>query len=312
MYPNPVDIDALSREAGSSAEQPRSVHASATASTTCCRSNSRGAGGLNAPSASSGLDNVDQSIAFSNTLTLSNRTVNETRVQFAHGDLSALPSDPIGPAVSIAGVASFGTLSSSPQGRRNELFQVVNNLSHHAGAHALRAGVDVIYNDDTITFPRAVRGTYAFSSLANFLAGTYNASGFTQTFGETAVSQTNPNVGLYVQDEWKANDSLTVNAGLRYDLQMLETIDTDRNNVSPRLGFAWTPTASRRTVVRGSAGLFFDRVPLRALANALLSAGNTTDLNQLRQIGISLSPAQAGSACVSEYSRRAPCRRSRS
>jgi hypothetical protein len=256
--------------------------------------NSRGAGGLNAPSASSGLDNLDQSIALSNTFTLSDRTVNETRVQYSHGDLSALPSDPIGPAVSIAGVASFGTLSASPQGRRNGLFQVVNNLSHHAGAHALRAGIDVVYNDDTITFPRAARGTYAFSSLANFLTGTYNASGFTQTFGETAVSQTNPNIGLYVQDEWKANDSLTVNAGLRYDLQRLETIDTDRNNVSPRLGLAWTPTASRRTVVRGSAGLFFDRVPLRALANALLSAGNTTDLNQLRQVGISLSPAQAG------------------
>ncbi len=256
--------------------------------------NSRGAGALNAPTASSGLDNVDQSIAFSNTLTLSARTVNETRVQFAYGDLKALPSDPIGPAVSIAGVASFGTLSGSPQGRLNKMYQVVNNLSHQARAHAVRAGVDFIYNDDTITFPRAVRGSYAFSSLPNFLAGTYNPSGFTQTFGDTVVSQRNPNLGLYVQDEWKASSSLTVNAGLRYDLQFLETIDTDTNNVSPRVGFAWLPSGSRRTVVRGSAGLFFDRVPLRALANALLSAGNTTDVTQLRQIGISLSPTQAG------------------
>jgi hypothetical protein len=47
-------------------------------------------------------------------------------------------------------------------------------------------------------------------------------------------------------------------------------------------------------VVRGSAGLYVDRVPLRALANALLSAGNTTDLANLRQIGVSLSPTQAG------------------
>ena len=46
--------------------------------------------------------------------------------------------------------------------------------------------------------------------------------------------------------------------------------------------------------MRGSAGLFYDRVPLRAVANALLSAGNTTDLAQLRQISVSLSPAQAG------------------
>jgi Carboxypeptidase regulatory-like domain/TonB dependent receptor len=256
--------------------------------------NSRGAGALNAPTASSALDNVDQSIAFSNTLMLSNRTVNETRVQAAYGNLEALPSDSIGPGVSIAGVATFGTLSGSPRGRLNKMYQVVNNLSHHAGTHALRAGVDFIYNDDTITFPRSVRGSYTFSSLASFLTGTYNALGFTQTFGETVAAQTNPNVGLYVQDEWKVSPSLTVNAGLRYDVQMLETINTDRNNVSPRIGFAWTPAESRRTIIRGSVGLFFDRVPLRALANALLSAGNTTDLAQLRQIGITLSPTQAG------------------
>ena len=257
-------------------------------------SNARGAGGLNAPTASSGLANVDQSFAFSNTVTLSPRTVNETRAQFAYGNLKALPSDPIGPAVSIAGVASFGTLSGSPQGRLNKMYQAVNNLSHQEGAHALRAGVDFLYNDDTITFPRSVRGAYTFSSLANFLTGTYNTSGFTQTFGETIVSQTNANVGVYVQDEWKVNPALTVNAGVRYDLQFLETIDVDADNVSPRLGLAWTPTESRRTVVRGSAGLFFDRVPLRALANALLSAGNTTDLSQLRQTNVSLSPAQDG------------------
>src|SRR3954468_7416699 len=87
---------------------------------------------------------------------------------------------------------------------------------------------------------------------------------------------------------------LTLNMGLRYDLQFLKTIATDTNNVSPRLGFAWSPFESRRTVVRGSFGLFYDRVPLRALANALLSAGNTTDVANLRQISISLSPAQAG------------------
>ncbi len=154
--------------------------------------NSRGAGALNAPSASSGLDNIDQSIAFSNTWSITDRTVNETRVQFARGDLKALPSDPVGPAVSIAGVASFGTLSGSPQGRLNKMVQVVSNLSHQAGAHALRAGVDFIYNDDTITFPRSVRGAYNFSSLGNFLSGTYNASGFTQTFGDSVVTQTKP------------------------------------------------------------------------------------------------------------------------
>ena len=256
--------------------------------------NSRGAGGLSAPSGSAGLDNRDQAVSVSNTLTLGARTVNETRAQFTHSDLLALSTDQIGPTVSIAGAATFGTFASSPQGRLNTMFQIVDTIAQQRGAHALRAGVDVLLNDDTITFPRAVRGSYAFSSLANFLAGTYNNAGFTQTFGDTVVTQRNTNLGLYAQDEWSATPRLTLNLGLRYDLQFLDAVDTDTNNVSPRAGFAWTPFASRDLVVRGSAGLFFDRVPLRPLANALLSAGNSTDLTRLRQRNIALSPGQAG------------------
>jgi hypothetical protein len=174
------------------------------------------------------------------------------------------------------------------------MYQVVNNLSHQAGPHAFRVGADFLYNGDRITFPRSLRGGDTFSSLANFLAGVYGNAGFTQTFGATDVSQTNPNLGVYVQDEWKVSPRVTLNLGMRGDLQLLETIKTDTNNISPRVGMVWSPFDSRRTVVRGSAGLFYDRVPLRALANALLSAGNTTDLTNLRQIGVSLSPTQAG------------------
>jgi hypothetical protein len=256
--------------------------------------NSRGAGGLSAFTASSNLDNVDQAIAVGNVLILTPRTVLETRAQFAHGDLAAPPSDLVGPAVSIAGVATFGTSSSSPTGRVNRMYQIVNNLSHQRGAHAFRAGVDFLYNDDLITFPRSVRGSFTFSSLANFLSGTYNNAGFGQTFGITEISQTNPNLGVFVQDEWKVTPALTLNAGIRYDLQWLETIDLDTNNVSPRVGLAWAPFESRRTLVRASGGLFYDRVPLRALANALMSAGNTTDVTALRQFAVALSPTQAG------------------
>ena len=257
-------------------------------------SNSRGAGALSAASASAGLANTDQTVAVGNVWSISPRTVNETRAQYTRSVLAALPTDGIGPAVSISGVASFGTLSGSPTGRVNNLYEIADNLSHQVGGHALRAGVDFLYNDLAITFPRSVHGSYAFSSLANFLAGTYNSSGYTQTFGNTAVSQTNPNVGFYAQDEWKVTPRLTLNLGVRYDLQFIRTIATDTNNVSPRAGFAWTPFASRRTVVRGGFGLYYDRVPLRAVANALLSSNNTTNLTATTQANISLSPTQAG------------------
>src|SRR5262249_39933055 len=70
--------------------------------------NSRGAGGLFAASASASLDNTDHTIAMSNVWTVSPRLVNETRGQFTHSDLAAPPSDLVGPAVAIAGIATFG------------------------------------------------------------------------------------------------------------------------------------------------------------------------------------------------------------
>ncbi len=256
--------------------------------------NARGAGGLATPTASSGLDNLDQSLAATHTLAVSSRLLNEVRAQVVVSNLQAPPSDLVGPAVNIAGVASFGTLSTSPVGRENRMAEVIESLTWQRGAHAVRTGAAVLLNDDAITFPRARRGAYTFSSLANFLNGTYNNQGFTQTFGETVVEQSNPNVGMYVQDEWRIRPGLTAHLGLRYDLQFLETIRTDADNVSPRAGVAWTPGGSGRTVVRASTGVFYDRVPLRALANALLSAGNTTDLANLRQTGLALSPGQTG------------------
>src|SRR6185437_13161818 len=113
-----------------------------------------GAGGLIAISAAGALHDLDQTIAVSNIFTLSPRTVHETRRQFTRRNLTALPNDTIGPAVSISRVASFGTLSASPTGRLDHLYEVVDNVSHQTGNHSLRAGVDFLFNDLTITLDR--------------------------------------------------------------------------------------------------------------------------------------------------------------
>ena len=54
-----------------------------------------------------GTDATQLVLTNSNTMTLSSRTVNETRAQISHGDLQAPPTDPFGPAVSIAGVGQW-------------------------------------------------------------------------------------------------------------------------------------------------------------------------------------------------------------
>ena len=251
--------------------------------------NSRGAGGLSAVTAGAGLNDFDSNIAASNIATLSARTVNETRVQFLYSGLKAPVNDAVGPAVSIAGVATFGTLSASPTRRLDHTYQAVDTLSHQAGAHALRAGVDFLNNDLAITFPQAARGSYSFASLAAFQQGAYNNSGFTQSFGNPRAAQNNPNFGWFAQDEWKAAPGLTLNLGVRYDLEFLQTIATGAGNLSPRAGFAWNPRGWTRTVIRGGFGLFYDRIPLRPLANALISSGNTTDVTPATFVTVSLS-----------------------
>ncbi len=111
--------------------------------------------------------------------------------------------------------------------------------------------------------------------LAGQPAARRSTSSISRRSAIPSVRQSNPNLGLFVQDEWRPATALTVTGGLRYDLQELpDPIALDANNVSPRLGVAWAPGAGR-TVVRASGGLYFDRIPLRATANALQRDGVT-------------------------------------
>jgi Carboxypeptidase regulatory-like domain len=256
--------------------------------------NARGVGSLADVSYGTAVRDENHTVAVSNVAALSPRTFNETRGQFTYDSLNAPPNTDTSPAVTISGVATFGRFSSSPTARLNYLYEGVDNLVLERGAHTFKVGADFLYNEDTITFPQTIRGSYTFASLAAFKNGIYNTGGFSQSFGIPFVQQNNPNVGFYAQDEWKVASSLTLNLGVRYDLQFLRTINTDTDNASPRIGFAWSPYASKRTVVRGSFGLFYDRVPLRALANALLSANNSIDPNQGRLLSYTYSPTTLG------------------
>ena len=247
--------------------------------------NSRTVGGLNAVSRGSGLDDTDQTIAVSNITTLSSRTLNEARFQYTNSRLGAPINDTTGPAVGISGVANFGTATSSPLERDINLFEAVDNVSTQLGAHSPKVGVNFLYNRVNISFPGAVQGVYAFNSLANFLTGNYST--FQQAFGAPGQFQSNPNAGFFGQDEWRVRSNFTVNAGLRYDLQFLpDPIQTDTNNIAPRLGFAYAP-GDRKTVIRASFGLYYDRIPLRATSNALQRDGS-------KYVVVQFSPTQAG------------------
>ncbi len=247
--------------------------------------NSRTVGGLNAVSRGSGLDNTDQTVAVGDVASISSHVLSEARFQFTRSRLSAPVNDEVGPAVSISGVANFGVATVSPVARNLTQLEAVENLSIQRGAHSLKGGVDFLSNRVSIVFPGALQGVYNFNSLGNFLTGNYST--FQQAFGAPSQFQSNPNVGFFVQDEWRLQPNLTLHAGLRYDLQFLpEPIQTDRNNFAPRIGLAFAP-GDRRTVIRITAGLYYDRIPLRATSNALQRDGS-------KYLVVQFAPAQAG------------------
>jgi hypothetical protein len=257
--------------------------------------NARGVGGLSDVSRGTRLDNRDHSLAANWLSMLSPHAVNELRFQFTHSNLGAPNNDFVGPSISIAGVANFGASTSSPVRRENSLTELNDSFSAIRGAHTLRFGGGLLLNRLNIYFPGSqIAAVYSFSNLASFQAGRYQT--FQQAFGDPNQFQSNPNMGLFVQDEWRVHRRLTLQAGARYDVQGLtKPIRTDRNNIAPRFGLAWSPDS--HTVIRAGYGLFYDRVPLRATSNALQRDGSKyrVALLSFGQTGAPVFPFQAAS-----------------
>jgi outer membrane receptor protein involved in Fe transport len=186
----------------------------------------------------------------------------------------------------------FGRNFFSPRETTIKRFQVADTLTVIRGAHTWKSGFDLSFDKIFNFFPGNFGGRYVFSSLGSLGRGVPNGAGesYQQGFAGPGTSgpETHPDqtdIALFVQDEWRARKDLVLTFGLRYDLQDVAQpevrnpdpqlaaagIDTsvipkDKNNLGPRLGFAWN--AGARTVVRGGYGLFYGRTPSILLGTA--------------------------------------------
>jgi hypothetical protein len=95
----------------------------------------------------------------------------------------------------------------------------------------------------------------AFSSVEDYLAG--RPFSFTRQEGEAEVDLFMHDSGLFIQDDIRLGRKLSLGLGLRYDSQRYLA---DHNNFAPRLGLAWGLGRTQRTVIRGGAGIFYDRM----------------------------------------------------
>jgi hypothetical protein len=241
------------------------------------------------------------------TWTIGGNKVNEVRFQYARRGLSYFYNTQIpagsNPAVNIPGFGYFGREPYSYIQRVEQRYQFTDNFSWSIGHHNTKFGGDFNYLPLTATFTVNYGGNYDFGSFAAFpqpfpILNAVQAYGaglpgdFVQGLGSPSDTFHNIPIGVFWQDSWRVRPTLTLNYGLRYDVEIPPTfkpvtplgqagynflglqkgIQTDTNNIQPRVGVAWDPTGDGKTVVRASYGMFYDHPLL-----GLYFLGNASD-----------------------------------
>lgn len=122
------------------------------------------------------------------------------------------------------------------------------------------------------------RRTLLFQSLG-YTADQIRALGgepsqFSITAGNPKASLDQLDAGIFFQDDWRVKQNLTLNFGLRYEIQ---NQISDWFDFAPRFGFAWSPDSKGnkpgKTVIRGGAGIFYDRFNYQYSLNGEIYGG---------------------------------------
>lgn len=151
---------------------------------------------------------------------------------------------------------------------RAQSWQLADQLTLQRGNHDFKAGFD--YTRQKIRdFSSTLFGEYRLGTTERVVGP---RTEYTQTFGTGDIRYGQTLLSLFLQDNWRASGRLTLNLGLRYDYQ---SITDDRNNVAPRLGFAFDVAGDGKTVVRGGAGVFYDQYYMYITRRFLLQGVNS-------------------------------------
>ncbi len=201
---------------------------------------------------------------------LSPRLVNDLRFQVSSRRTITRAGDMTGPGVEIAGLARFGRPFDADTSRRETRQQFVDNVSLSRSRSEWKAGVTVNHVSLDDDARDGFGGLYMFRTLDDFVAG--RPAFWRQSFGESRTRFGVSSFGGFLQNQLRVTPQLTLNLGARYDVEQLpQRFRTDKNNFSPRLGLAWSP--SNEWVVRAGFGLYYDRLPLAFLNRAIQKDG---------------------------------------
>ena len=182
----------------------------------------------------------------------------------AAGDINQGPEGNNSPPhVTISSVATFGSAALS-NAINTYPMQVLYSSTRFADRHTVKFGGDYMFTNYDYTLYSPLAGSYSFSSLSNYLGGKY--AQYSQSFGDPANPRFHQYASGYIQDSWQQSARLTINYGLRYDLEVFpkspngQRFGWDPYDFGPRFSVSYDLTGQGTTFLKVSSGLYYDRL----------------------------------------------------
>jgi hypothetical protein len=220
-------------------------------------------------------------------------------------------TNPIGtpPNVFLTSAFQFGTPTfyprpAYPDERR---WQTTDTVFWVHGKHTVKFGADYIHTNDLTENLTSYYGAYSYgtsssapNATANYLVDYYlsqnpatasqaaHYTSYSQGFGPLGFEFQTGDYGGFVQDEWKVTPRLSLTMGLRFEYEQTpnaqlpnsnipqtKSFPSDKNNIAPRVGFAWDVFGKGKTILRGGYGIFNARLINSTIYNAIAQTGNS-------------------------------------
>jgi hypothetical protein len=229
--------------------------------------------------------------------------VNDSDIGITRANANAFPGLPLIRVAPAAGGFVIGTSPTIDVLATAPSTTLADTISITRGKHALRTGAEMRYNENNYTLNFFTRGQIDFLSFNNFLTGNTFVSVFGSGVGDRSLRAIDYN--FFVQDDWKVSPKLTVNLGLRYELDLppydtrgrIATFDPALYRPRP-LAIGGVPLGPP---IAGfvQAGNVIDQYDVADIPNVDKRVVNSVDPNNFApRIGFAYSPLDSGRLVV--------------
>jgi Carboxypeptidase regulatory-like domain/TonB dependent receptor-like, beta-barrel len=246
-------------------------------------------GGLQLPGSGFLWDNNVDTIHGTFTTVASQRLLNEVRSQYSrYTDRRAAKCNCVSiqrAGYSTSGGYDFGTWGVLPE----ETYDISDTMSLWMGDHSMKMGASFTYDVTEQLYQPLQNGVYRFTGSPTAAPNPFQ---YQQSFAlvpEAALMFPKAYViGGFLQDDWRVKNNLTINLGIRYDVEIIKDIPdwpagTDKNNIDPRVGFAWDPKGDQKWAIRGGFGQFTQQYAIFTIVKGGVGGRNG-------QVTVSLTP----------------------